>query len=109
MADRVKRREIVALVIVGVCGGLGLAIGCAGGRAFLQEACSTFPKPAEEEQRCVDEIAIVASLDIPLPPRPPAAPARAERVVAAMDVVPVAAPAVALISSVSLRGPPRVV
>ena len=109
MADRVKRREIVALVIVGVCGGLGLAMGCTGGRAFLQEACSTFPRPAEEKQRCVDEIAIVASLDVALPPAPPSAPDRGERRAEPIEVVPVAASPVALISSVSLRGPPRVV
>lgn len=109
MADRVKRREIAALVIVGVCGALGFAMGCTGGRAFLQQACSTFPKPSEEEQRWVDEIAIVAPLDEVPPLVPPPAAPPASRPAPVIDVFPVAPMATALVSSVSLRGPPRVV
>lgn len=109
MADRVKRRDIAALVIVGLCGGLGFAMGCTGGRAFLQQACSTFPKPSEEEQRWVDEIAIVAPLDVPAAPVPPPAPAPVACPAPVIDVFPVAPAAAALDSSVSLRGPPRVV
>lgn len=106
MADRVKRRELAALVIVGVCSAFGIAMGCTGGRAYLKEACSTFPKPQEERSRCVDRIAIVMRLEADPPPVPAPPPARV-RPAPATELAPGPPPDTGIVTSVSLRGPPR--
>ena len=109
-ADRVKRRERVALLLVGLCAAIGLAAGLTGRRAFLAEPCSTFHRPDSSESRCVDHIAVVASLDA-APPAPPPAPLRFHLpVVPALDPDPdpLRGPLGWLLDAppVSLRGPP---
>ncbi len=107
MADRVKRREIPALLLVGVCSAFGLAMGCTGGRAYLQEACNTFPKPQHDGSRCVDEIAVVMHIEAPPPPVPPPPPAPPAGPVEVAPVASLPPPLARLVTHVSLRGPPR--
>ena len=106
MAERVKRRELAALIIVGVCSAFGIAMGCTGGRAYLREPCSTFPKPQDAESRCVDQIAVVMRIEADPPPvlapsvpRPALPPAPAPHAAAPPPVA-------GLVTVVSLRGPP---
>jgi hypothetical protein len=74
-AERVKRRERIALLLVGLCSGLGFATACTGRTAFLQQPCSTFHRPDSSESRCVDQIAVVSGLaSAALVPPPPALP-----------------------------------
>jgi hypothetical protein len=74
-AELVKRRERVALLLVGLCSGLGFATACTGRSAFLQQPCSTFHRPDSSESRCVDQIAVVSTLPSgALVPPPPALP-----------------------------------
>jgi hypothetical protein len=106
-ADRVKRRERVALLLVGLCSGLGFAAACTGGNAFLEQKFSTFHRPDSSESRCVDQIAVVSSLEAPaLVPPPDVMPPIPE---ATADLV--ASPPGPLgwllrAPPVSLRGPP---
>jgi hypothetical protein len=106
MADRVKRRELAALIIVGVCSAFGFAMGCTGGRAFLREPCSTFAKPKEDVSRCVDQIAVVTHLEADPPPTPPPAPPPV-RPTAVVDIAAAPPPVAGMVTVVSLRGPPR--
>ena len=108
-AERVKRRERVALLLVGVCSGIGLATACTGGNAFLEQKFSTFHRPDSSESRCVDHIAVVSSLEAPAlvpPPPPPLAQPVVEA--AALTSRPPPGPLGWLLdaSPVSLRGPP---
>jgi hypothetical protein len=107
MADRVRRRELPALVLVGVCSAFGLAMGCTGGRAYLQEACSTFPKPQEDGSRCVDEIAVVMHLEAPAPPATSPPPPPPARPIEQTPVTSCPSPLAGLVTHISLRGPPR--
>jgi hypothetical protein len=108
-AERVKRRERIALLLVGLCSGIGLATACTGGNAFLEQKFSTFQRPDSSESRCVDQIAVVSSLEtpilVPTPPPPIAAPL-AEA--SALAVRPAPGPLGWLLDAapVSLRGPP---
>jgi hypothetical protein len=108
-AERVKRRERVALLLVGVCSGIGLATACTGGNAFLEQKFSTFHQPDSSESRCVDHIAVVSSLEtpalVPPPPPPLAAPVTEPDELTAR---PAPGPLGWLLdaSPVSLRGPP---
>lgn len=109
-ADRVKRRERVALLLVGLCAAIGLAAGLTGRRAFLEQPCSTFQRPDSSESRCVDHIAVVASLDA-APPALPPPPLRFHLpIVPALepDPDPLRGPLGWLLDAppVSLRGPP---
>ncbi len=109
-AERVKRRERIALLLVGLCSGLGLATACTGGRAFLERPCSTFHRPDSSESRCVDQIAVVAGLEtgalVPLSPPP-----RLDLPIAE-PISPIPGPAIGPLGwlldapPVSLRGPP---
>lgn len=112
-AERVKRRERIALLLVGLCSGIGLATACTGRRAFLEQPCSTFHRPDSTESRCVDRIAVVAGLETGAalaaarPPRldPPVAEA------VAAEPGPAPGPLVWLLDAppVSLRGPPTAI
>jgi hypothetical protein len=73
-AERVKRRERIALLLVGLCSGLGFATACTGRSAFLQQPCSTFHRPDSSESRCVDQIAVVSTLASGALVPPPALP-----------------------------------
>jgi hypothetical protein len=77
LADRVKRRERIALLLVGLCSGIGLATAFTGRSAFLERPCSTFHRPDSTESRCVDRIAVVAGLETGAPV-PATAPPRLE-------------------------------
>ena len=108
-AVRVKRRERVALLLVGVCSGIGLATACTGGNAFLEQKFSTFQRPDSSESRCVDRIAVVSSMEAPaLVPSP--SPRLAEPVAEATALTPRPAPGplgwLLHASPISLRGPP---
>lgn len=107
-AERVKRRERVALLLVGLCSGIGLATACTGGNAFLEQKFSTFHRPDSSESRCVDRLAVVASLAAPaLPPPPPrlVAPV-AEAMVLSAGPAPGPLGWLLAAAPVSLRGPP---
>ena len=67
LAERVKRRERVALLLVGLCSGIGLATALTGRSAFLERPCSTFHRPDSTESRCVDRIAVIAGLETGAP------------------------------------------
>jgi hypothetical protein len=111
LAEKVKRRERVALLLVGLCSGIGLATAFTGRSAFLERPCSTFHRPDSTESRCVDRIAVVAGLETgapalaALPPRvdPPVVDAIALHLPA-----PPPGPLGWLLDGppVSLRGPP---
>lgn len=108
-ADRVKRRERVALLLVGLCAGIGLAAGLTGRRAFLERPCSTFHRPDSSESRCVDHIAVVSSLDAPgLAPPPPLRldPPIARAIEPERRIAPGPLGWLLDDSPVSLRGPP---
>ena len=108
-AERVKRRERIALLLVGLCSGIGLATACTGGNAFLEQKFSTFQRPDSSESRCVDQIAVVSSMEaaalVPSPPPRLAAPVAEP---AALTPRPAPGPLGWLLhaSPVSLRGPP---
>jgi hypothetical protein len=108
-ADRVKRRERVALLLVGLCSAIGFATACTGGNAFLEQKFSTFHRPDSSESRCVDQIAVVSSLEAPAlvpPPPPELEPPLSEAI--ADCVAPPSGPLGWLLGAppVSLRGPP---
>jgi hypothetical protein len=108
-AERVKRRERIALLLVGVCSGIGLATACTGGNAFLEQKFSTFHRPDSSESRCVDQIAVVSSLEAPALVQPPPPPLAAPLVAApALAARPAPGPLGWLFDAapVSLRGPP---
>ncbi len=109
-AERVKRRERVALLLVGLCSGLGLATACTGGRAFLEQPCSTFHRPDSSESRCVDQIAVIASLEVAALTAATAPPRFDPPVSEAIPATPGPAPGPLgwLLDAppVSLRGPP---
>ena len=109
-AERVKRRERVALLLVGLCSGLGLATACTGGRAFLEQPCSTFHRPDSSESRCVAHIAVISSLEVAALTAPAAPPRLAPPVSEAISPTPGPAPGPLgwLLDAppVSLRGPP---
>jgi len=108
-AERVKRRERIALLLVGLCSGIGLATACTGGNAFLEQKFSTFQRPDSSESRCVDRIAVVASMEAPaLVPSPPPRLAAPVARPAALTARPAPGPLGWLLdaSPVSLRGPP---
>ena len=110
-AERVKRRERVALLLVGLCSGLGLATACTGGRAFLEQPCSTFHRPDSSESRCVAHIAVISSLEVAALTAATAAPPRLDPPVSEA-IAPTSGPAPGPLgwlldaSPVSLRGPP---
>jgi hypothetical protein len=107
LADRVRRRDRIALLLVGLCSAFGLAMGFTGGRAFLEQPCSTFHRPVSSESRCVDQIAAVSAL--PIEPPAPTTPPRSEPPPALeREVVSAPGPLGWLCDAppVSLRGPP---
>lgn len=109
-AERVKRRERIALFLVGLCSGLGFATACTGGRAFLERPCSTFHRPDSSESRCVDQIAVVSGLQSGSVIAPPPAPRLDPPIAVAIEPKPGLPPGPLgwLLDGppVSLRGPP---
>lgn len=110
-AERVKRRERIALLLVGLCSGIGFATACTGRTAFLQQPCSTFHRPDSSESRCVDRIAVVSALaSVALVPPPPSLPRIDPPIAEAIERNPGLPPGPLgwLLDAppVSLRGPP---